>query len=200
MDNTEEQKNEINEEKIPNGKINPVVSSGGFNNFSDRGNKMGVKRNFKSRSFGEKVKPEFDNKIIDIRRVTRVVAGGRRFSFSVSLVIGDGKGSVGFGIGKAGDTASAIEKALRQAKKNIFKVPLTKEMSIPHEVLAKFCSSRVMLMPNRGRGIVAGSSVRDIINLAKIKNVTSKIFSGSKNKLNNAKAAINALRKIKKTK
>ncbi len=143
-----------------------------------------------------RVKPEFDQKILNIRRVTRVVAGGRRFSFSVAIVAGDRKGSVGLGLGKASDTALAINKALRQAKKNMIKLNLTKTMSIPHELSAKFSSSFVMLMPNKGRGLVAGSVVRDIVKLSGIKDITGKIFSNSKNKLNNAKAVMLALSPI----
>jgi len=82
----------------------------------------------------ERPKPEFDQKMVSIRRVTRVVAGGRRMTFAVAIAIGDKKGSVGLGTGKGGDTAIAITKALRQAKKNMFKIKTTKEMSIPHEV------------------------------------------------------------------
>src|SRR3989338_2907606 len=141
-------------------------------------------------------KPEFDQKILNIRRVTRVVAGGRRFSFSVALVAGDKKGSVGLGLGKAGDTALAINKAVRNAKKNIVKLNLTKTMSIPHELSAKFSSSKVMLIPNKGRGLVAGSVIRDIVKLSGMKDVTGKIISNSKNKLNNAKAVIQALSTI----
>ncbi len=143
-------------------------------------------------SFG-RVKPEFDQKIINIRRVTRVVAGGRRFSFSVALVAGDKKGSVGLGLGKAGDTALAINKAVRNAKKNMVKLHLTKTMSIPHELSAKFSSSKVALIPNKGRGLVAGSVIRDIVKLSGMKDITGKIISNSKNKLNNAKAVMEAL-------
>ncbi len=143
-----------------------------------------------------RVKPEFDQKILNIRRVTRVVAGGRRFSFSVALVAGDKNGSVGLGLGKAGDTALAINKAVRNAKKNMVRLNLTKTMSIPHEVSAKFSSSYVVLRPNKGRGLVAGSVVRDIIKLAGIKDITGKILSNSKNKLNNAKAVMLALSAI----
>ena len=149
----------------------------------------------RSQSFA-KVKPEFDQKIIDIRRVTRVVAGGRRFSFSVALVAGDRKGRVGLGLGKAGDTALAINKALRNAKKNMIKLGLTKNMSVPHELSAKFSSSHVVIMPNKGRGLVAGSVIRDIVKLCGIKDITGKILSNSKNKLNNAKATMLALKDI----
>jgi small subunit ribosomal protein S5 len=147
----------------------------------------------RGRSSFNKVKPEFDQKILDIRRVTRVVAGGRRFSFSVALVAGDKKGSIGLGLGKAGDTALAINKALRNAKKNMVKLKLTKTLSIPHELSAKFASSQVTLSPNKGRGLVAGSVVRDIVKISGMKDITGKIHSNSKNKLNNAKAVMGAL-------
>ncbi len=143
-----------------------------------------------------KAKPEFDQKIIDIRRVTRVVSGGRRFSFSVSLVAGDRKGSVGVGIGKAGDTSLAIEKALKNAKKHLVKIPVTKDMSIPYEVSAKYSTSRVTITPTPGRGVVAGSSIRNVIELAGLKNVGAKLRSGSKNRLNNARVAIEAFKSI----
>ena len=145
----------------------------------------------------ERARSEFDQKIISIRRVTRVVAGGRRFSFSVAMVIGDKKGKVGVGIGKAGDTQLAIEKATRDAKKNLLVVPMNKDQHIPHDVHTKYASSEVMIMPAPGRGLVAGSSVRTVLELAGVKDVTAKIFSRSKNKLNNAKAAIEALRQLK---
>lgn len=151
--------------------------------------------NHRSSSFG-RVKPEFDQKILNIRRVTRVVAGGRRFSFSVALVAGDKKGSVGLGLGKAGDTALAINKAVRNAKKNMIRLKLTKTMSIPHELSAKFSSSKVILLPNKGRGLVAGSVIRDIVKLSGMKDITGKIVSNSKNKLNNAKAVMEALSRI----
>ncbi len=146
--------------------------------------------------FESKVRPEFDQKIIDIRRVTRVVAGGRRFSFSVALIAGDKKGRVGVGIGKAGDTALAIDKALKDAKKNMIRVETTKTMSIPHEVEAKYTSSRVHITPAPGRGVIAGSSIRNVIELAGLKDIAAKLRSGSKNRLNNARVAIEALKKL----
>jgi len=145
----------------------------------------------------ERAKPEFDNKLIQIRRVTRVVAGGRRFAFSVALVAGNRKGSVGVGIGKASDTALAIEKATKNAKKNMIKVLLMSGMMIPHEVEAKESSATVMIQPAKGRGMVAGSSVRNVLELAGIKDVRAKILSGSKNKLNNARATVKALQQLR---
>lgn len=146
---------------------------------------------------GERYRPEFDQKIIDIRRVARVVSGGRRFSFSVVVVVGDKKGKVGVGIGKASDTALAIEKAVTKGKKNMVLIRRTEDGSIPHETSAKYSSASVLIMPAPGRGLVAGSSVRSVLDLAGITNVTTKLLSGTKNKLNNAQAAIKALSLLK---
>lgn len=141
-------------------------------------------------------KPEFDSKTISIRRVTRVVSGGRRFSLSVALVAGDRNGRIGLGTGKAQDTQVAIEKALKAAKRNMFTLKLTKHKSLPHDIEAKYKSSEVMVMPNRGRGLIAGSSARIILSLAGLSNVTAKFHSGSKNKLNNARATMKALESL----
>lgn len=146
----------------------------------------------------ERIKPEFDTKIIAIRRVTRVAAGGRRFTFSVAVVSGDRKGRVGVGLGKAGDTSLAIDKATRHAKKNMIKVTLSPAMTIPHAVQAKFSSAMVMLMPAKGRGVVAGSAVRNVVELAGIKDICGKLLSGSKNKLNIARATVKALQMLSK--
>ncbi len=146
----------------------------------------------------ERIKPEFDTKIIDIRRVTRVATGGRRFTFSVAVISGDHKGRVGVGLGKAGDTSLAIDKATRNAKKNMIKVHLSPAMTIPHSIEAKYSSAIVMMMPARGRGVVAGSAVRNVIELAGIKDVCAKLLSGSKNKLNIARASIKALSSLSK--
>ena len=141
----------------------------------------------------DRVKSEFDQKILNIRRVTRVASGGRRFSFSVAIVLGNRKGSVGVGTGKAGDTSLAIDKATKNAKKNLLKLSLTKTASIPYEVRTKYSSARIMIMPAKGRGLIAGSALRDVLELAGIHDVAGKIFSGSKNKLNIARGAIKAL-------
>src|SRR5665213_2718364 len=155
------------------------------------------KSNNTSRGGYQGNKPEFDQKMISIRRVTRVVSGGRRMTFAVALAIGDKKGSLGLGTGKGGDTALAMAKALRSAKKSMFKIRTTKEMSIMVDSAAKFESSKVTVMPNKGKGLVAGSTVREMLILAGIKNVTAKINSGSKNKLNNARATYDALYKLR---
>ena len=167
----------------------PRRQAGGRRNNQRRGRRGGPR---------ERVRPEFDQKIISIRRVTRVMAGGRRFSFSVSMVIGDKKGRVGVGVGKAGDTQLAIEKAVRDAKKHMITIPMSAEGHIPHDVHTKYAASEVMIMPAMGRGLVAGSSVRTVLELGGVKDVTAKIFSRSKNKLNNARAAVEALKQLKK--
>lgn len=131
--------------------------------------------------------------MLEVRRVTRVVAGGRRMSFAVSMIIGDKKGMVGVGTGKGNDTSLAIAKALKNARKNAVKLKLTESGSIPHEIGAKYCSSTVTIFPNKGRGLVSGAAVRAILEIAGVKDVTSKVLSGSKNKLNTARAAIEAL-------
>jgi small subunit ribosomal protein S5 len=122
------------------------------------------------------------------------MAGGRRFNFSAAIVIGDKKGRVGVGIGKAGDTQLAIEKATRAAKKNMIFLNLTKNRSIPHNVEAKYCASVVQIRPASGRGLVAGSSVRTVLELAGVTDVTAKVLSRSKNPINNARVAVEALR------
>ncbi|MFA6552236.1 MAG: 30S ribosomal protein S5 [Candidatus Paceibacterota bacterium] len=157
----------------------------------------GRKNPRKSGNRGERAKPEYDQKILNIRRVTRVVAGGKRFNFSVAMILGNRKGMVGVGTGKGGDTALAIEKAMRNAKKNIVKIPVTKNMSIPHRVDAKYSSAIVVMMPVKGKGLIAGSAVRDVLELAGIKDTVAKILSGSKNKLNIARATIKALLMLK---
>jgi small subunit ribosomal protein S5 len=140
-----------------------------------------------------RVKSEFDQKIISIRRVTRVVTGGRRFSFSVSIVVGDRKGRVGIGQGKATDTPLAIDKAVRDAKKHLVTVKMTKNNSIPHSVEAKYSSGRVKIMKAPGKGVLAGSSARMVLELAGIKEVGAKVISPSKNQVNIAKATVKAL-------
>lgn len=152
----------------------------------DRGQRGGERRS------------EFAQKLIGIRRVARVMAGGRRFNFSVCIVIGDKKGRVGVGLGKAADTALAIDKATRAAKRHMVSLELTKNRSIPHNIEAKYCASVIEIRPSPGRGLVAGSSVRTVLDLGGITDVTAKILSRSHNPINNARAAMKALERIAK--
>ena len=141
---------------------------------------------------------EFTQKIIGIRRVARVTKGGRRFTFSVAMVLGDKKGRVGFGLGKAADTAQAIDKATNSAKKNMIHLNLTKENSLPYDLSAKYTASVVAIRPSKGSGLVAGSAVRVVLELAGITDVTAKLHSRSKNPINNARVAMKALQQIAK--
>ncbi len=152
-----------------------------------RGGKGGPRR------FPDKVKPEYDQKILNIRRVTRVMAGGRRFSFSVTLIIGNRKGQVGVGIGKATDTSLAIQKAYNDAKRGLINLKTGEGFTLLHQVEAKSNSARVTLMPNKGRGLVAGSAIRSILEFAGMHDVTARVLSRSKNQLNIARATIKAL-------
>lgn len=183
---------------VTGGDSTPADSSNRERGGRNRGNRERNPRRPRRNEGGrERVRPEFDQKIISIRRVTRVMAGGRRFSFSVAMVIGDKKGRVGVGIGKAGDTQLAIEKAVRDAKKHMITIPLNEHGQISHDVRKKLSSSDVMIIPAAGRGLVAGSSVRTVLELGGVKDVTAKLLSRTKNKLNNARATVEALKLLK---
>lgn len=139
---------------------------------------------------------EFEQATIDVRRVARVMAGGRRFSFSVTVVIGDKKGRVGVGLGKGADTALAIDKAVRDAKKHMITVALTSDNSIPHDVSVKYASSIVSIIPSPGRGLVAGSAMRTVLEYAGVTNIVAKILTRTKNKLTIARATVAALKSV----
>lgn len=168
---------------------------GGGRGRGPRGGGRGPRRGG-PRGTGERFKPEYEQKIIDLRRVARTVAGGRRFSFRVGVVIGNRRGAVGVGLGKGGDTALAIEKAVKNARRNLITVPMTEKKTIPHEVHAKYASAIVDIRPAPGKGLVAGSSIRSVLDLAGVTDVTAKVLSRSKNKLNNARVALEALKTI----
>ena len=139
----------------------------------------------------------FDTKLLDLARVTRVTGGGKRMSFRAIVVAGDKKSKVGIGIDKGKDVSQAIEKATTRAKRNAINIVIV-DGTIPHQVEAKYGPAVILLKPQRkGRGLVAGGAVRTICDLAGIKNVSSKILSGTKNKLNNARATMEALKKLK---
>lgn len=140
---------------------------------------------------------EFIEKVININRCAKVVKGGRHFSFSALVVVGNGNGSVGCGIGKAKEVADAIKKALNNAKKNMFEVPL-EGATVKHEVIGDFGAAKVLLKPaSPGTGIIAGGPTRAICEAAGIKDILTKSF-GSNNAINVVKAGIVALQKLKK--
>jgi small subunit ribosomal protein S5 len=151
-----------------------------------------------SRGFGQKVPSEFDSKLLDLARVTRVTKGGKQMRFKAVMVIGDKIKRVGVGVAKGLDVQQAVEKSTRMAKKNMMEIPIVNE-TIPHEVYAKFGAAEVLLRPQKkGRGLVAGGTIRVICALGGIKNISSKMLGRTGNKLNNAMATILALKKIKK--
>ncbi len=156
-------------------------------------------KNFKKSNFRKKDerKDEFEQRILEIARVTRVMGGGKRMSFRACVVIGDKKSKLGVGLGKGADVTIAINKAVSRAKKDMIKVPIIKD-TIPHEVRSKFGAASLVFKPaKQGRGVIAGGVIRPIFELAGIKNASSKIL-GSNNKINNAKCAIIALKSLKK--
>lgn len=152
------------------------------------------------REGGERERDAFNDQVLDLRRVTRVVAGGKRFRFRATVVIGDGRGKVGVGVAKGADVQSAVAKAKSAAKKKIVSFKVVND-TIPHEVKAKFSAAEVILRPAKpGHGLMAGGAVRAVLLLAGVKDITAKCLGGTKNKLTNAMATITALKQLKPVK
>lgn len=144
-----------------------------------------------------KEKPEFDQFIVDLARVTRVTKGGKQLSFRACVLIGDRKGRVGYGVQKGKDVQFAVTKAVNNAKKNMIVVPMVHD-TIPHRVEAKFKAAKIMLKPApRGSGIIAGSVVRNVLELAGVPNVSAKMLGKTNNKIVNIKAVFEALSRFK---
>jgi len=145
----------------------------------------------------EERKEEFESKLLDLSRVVHVRAGGKQLRFRAVIITGNKAGKVGVGVASGLDVAQAIEKATYQSKKNLIEVPIVAD-TIPHEVTSKFGPAKVLLKPQRkGRGLVAGGTVRIVCALAGIKNISSKNLGRTGNKLNIARATISALQKLK---
>ncbi len=158
---------------------------------------MVKERRIKKRALpGVHAEPEFAQQLVDLARVTRVVKGGKRLSFRACLVIGNHKGEVGMGVAKGMDVSMAIDKAVRKANKDLIKIPIVND-TIPHWVKVKSGAAEVLLRPaGKGHGIVAGGAARTVLLLTGIKNVTAKIL-GSKNKINNVRATLKALKMLR---
>ncbi|MFA4999503.1 MAG: 30S ribosomal protein S5 [Parcubacteria group bacterium] len=156
----------------------------------------GTRRSSRRESEGD----GFGETVLDLRRVTRVVAGGKRFRFRATVVVGDGKGTVGVGVAKGADVQQAIQKAKSAAKRALITFRLING-TIAHEVKAKFSAAEVLLRPAKeGHGLMAGGAVRAIMSLSGVKDVTAKCLGGTKNKLMNALATVEALKKLKTSK
>lgn len=149
-----------------------------------------------ARDHYEQRKKEFEERVIQIKRVSKKTRGGNKIGFTALVVIGDRKGRVGSGLGKAPDVTSAIHKAIAMAKKEVATVNL-KQNTIPHEIEDKYKSAKVLLKPApEGSGIIAGGAVRDVVDLVGIKDISAKMI-GSSNKVCNVRCTISALRKLK---
>jgi len=145
----------------------------------------------------EKQQDEFESKLLDLARVTRVTTGGKRLRFRAVIIIGNRNGKIGLGIAKGRDVQQAIQKARKKAEKNIIEVLMEKE-TIPFDIKLKYHSAQIFLRPQKkGRGIVAGGVVRAICNLAGIPNITGKLLTKTNNKINIAKATIKALEELR---
>lgn len=163
----------------------------GRKNFSGR-----AKGDRKDREPRQREASEFEKRVVEVRRVTKVVKGGRTLRFSALVVVGDGKGRVGIGIGKSKDVTSSIDKATTIAKRNMKNIPIVNG-SIPHETIGKYSSTNILLLPApEGTGVIAGGSARAVIELAGIKNIVTKKH-GSSNKINCVKATMEGLLSLK---
>jgi small subunit ribosomal protein S5 len=140
---------------------------------------------------------EWQERVVQVRRVTKVVKGGKKLSFRAILIIGNEKGSVGVGVGKASDVVGAVKKAVSDGQKHLINVPLTKDNSIPHIITGRSGAANVIIRPSApGSGVIAGGSIRTLLELAGVKNVLAKQL-GSGNPLNNARATANGLMQLK---
>lgn len=160
-----------------------------YNNKQDRNNRGGAPR----------APQEFDEKVIRISRVTKKTKGGNNMSFTALVVVGDRKGRVGVALGKAKDVMNAIKKGVKRGKKTVITIPLVDNRTIPHELMIKFGAAKLILKPApAGTGVIAGGSVRAVLELAGLKDVVSKIL-GTANKMSNVTATFEALKVMKKT-
>lgn len=170
-----------------------TITNNKTNKKEEISNKNLGNKNYKKKLITRLSKIKYEEKIIQVTRVTKVVKGGKKLTFRAIVIVGDTKRKVGVGVGRADDVNLAMDKAILNAKKNLITVPLTLNYSIPHVVKANYGACKIMIRPSSlGTGVIAGGSVRTVLELAGIKNVVAKQF-GASSILNNAKATILAL-------
>jgi small subunit ribosomal protein S5 len=197
-DNGEKKIQEVVEEEV----IGKEIKAGALNEAAVQAVAVSIygkkrKEGRPGRGHREERKDEFEQRVIEIARVTRVMAGGKRMRFRACVALGNKNGKIAIGLAKGADVSGAVEKAVNKAKKNIVNVPIFNG-TIPHEIYYKKGAAKILFKPaRRGRGVIAGGVVRIILELAGIKNVTSKIL-GTNNKVNNVKCAVEALKSLKK--
>lgn len=197
IDSTASSNVESQETKEVVGKSNKANDKSSKEHFAKNNTEFSKTKKAKPRTKVEKRTSEFEDKIIDVARVTTVVKGGRRFSFSAVVAIGNKKGKVGLGHGKANEVPDAIKKAYKNAENNLIEVPIVNKSTIPHEVKSKYSASQVILKPApKGKGIVASGTIRIVVELAGYTDIYTKSY-GSRTKQNAAKVAISALKKLR---
>jgi small subunit ribosomal protein S5 len=197
----------MSETNKPNASAEPAVSQAvasavaktvfGEGRGEQRGQRGAGGNRFRGNKRPDRQKEEFEQRILDIARVTRVMKGGKRMNFRACVAIGDKRGHFSTGMGKGADVTLAVNKAVNQAKKTLFLVPIVND-TIPHDVYGHVGASKILFKPaKKGKGVIAGGVVRIILELAGIKNAYSKIL-GASNKINNARCTVAALKKLKK--
>ncbi|ASU14333.1 30S ribosomal protein S5 [Mesomycoplasma hyopneumoniae] len=155
------------------------------------------RRPLRKNSRDKNSKPEFEERVIAIHRVVKVVKGGRRFSFSAFAVVGNKKGRVGFGHGKAKEVQDAVKKAIKDAQNRLVSVPIYRKSTVPHEIAVKYLASKILIKPApRGKGIVASNTVRAVVELAGYTDIYTKTY-GSRTKINVVRATLKALLKLR---
>nr|WP_318036668.1 30S ribosomal protein S5 [Mesomycoplasma hyopneumoniae] len=158
---------------------------------------MQRRRPLRKNSRDKNSKPEFEERVIAIHRVVKVVKGGRRFSFSAFAVVGNKKGRVGFGHGKANEVQDAVKKAIKDAQNGLVSVPIYRKSTVPHEIAVKYLASKILIKPApRGKGIVASNTVRAVVELAGYTDIYTKTY-GSRTKINVVRATLKALLKLR---
>ena len=182
---------EVSADKKESNDTKPVDKRNQKFNGKDRRGQRGPRKG------GFRQNNEFEERVVNVARVTTVVKGGRRFSFSVLVVIGNKKGKVAYGHGKANEVPDAIKKAIKDARRNLIEVPIINGSTVPHEIKSKYVSSNVMLKPApKGKGIIASGAVRSVVELAGYKDIVTKSI-GSSNKTNVVKATLKALSELR---